>query len=291
MPSKIGAKFTTSKIGRYINAKILPRIKGGKIMGRVLAITNRKGGCGKTVTAASLGVGLARQGKKTLIIDMDNQHSLTVSMGVSEPEKLTVTLATVITDIISKRETDPTAGIIHHPEGVDLMPANDSLTGIELTLAPLIGREIVLRKYINKVKPLYDYMLLDAGSTLDMLTINVLAAADSAIIPVCPKYLDAKGLELMLISIAGIREDINPNLSVCGILLTLVDTRTNFSKEIIHLIREAYGQEIRVFRSVVPHSVRAAEASAIGNSVFTHDPGGKVAAAYAAFTEEVLESA
>jgi chromosome partitioning protein len=163
-------------------------------MGKILVITNRKGGCGKSVTAANLGVGLARQGKKVLLIDTDNQHSLTVSMGVAEPDNLPVTLATVIGDIIAKKEFDPTTGIIHHEEGVDLMPANDSLTGMELTLAPLMGREIILRKYINKVKSLYDFTLIDTSPTLDVLTINALAAADSALIPVAPKFLDAEVL-------------------------------------------------------------------------------------------------
>ena len=167
-------------------------------MGKVFVITNRKGGCGKSFTTASLGFALARQGKKVLCIDTDNQHSLTVSMGVSDPDALPVTITTVITDIIAKKEIDPTAGIIHHTEGVDLMPANISLTGIELILAPLYGREIILRKYLNKVKPLYDYCLIDTSPTLDILTINALAAADSAMIPVTPKFLDAKGLELLL---------------------------------------------------------------------------------------------
>jgi len=260
-------------------------------MGRTIVITNRKGGCGKSVTTASLGVGLARQGKKTLLIDTDNKHSLTISMGVAEPEKLPVTLTTVISEIIAKRDFDLTAGIIHHAEGVDLMPANDSLTGMELTLAPLMGREIILRKYINKVKPLYDFILIDTCPTLDVLTINALAAADSAIVPVCPKFLDAKGLELLLKSIANIREDINPNLAICGILLTMVDNRTNFSKEIISVIKEAYGEEIRIFKDSIPHSVRAAESSATGKSIFSHDPNGRVAAAYAALTGEVLEIA
>jgi chromosome partitioning protein len=260
-------------------------------MGKVLVITNRKGGCGKSVTTASLGVGLARQGKRTLLIDADNQHSLTVSLGVKEPDKLPVTLAAVISEIIAKRDFDPMAGIIHHDEGIDLMPANDSLTGMELTLAPLMGREMILRKYINKVKPLYDFILIDTCPTLDVLTINALAAAHSTVIPVTPKYLDARGLELLLTSIASIREDINPNLSICGILLTMVDNRTNLSKGIIGLIREAYSEEIRIFKDSIPYSVRAAEASATGKSIFTHDPKGRVASAYAALTREVLENA
>ncbi|MDR1542774.1 MAG: AAA family ATPase [Clostridiales bacterium] len=244
-------------------------------MGKTLVITNRKGGCGKSFTTANLFVGLARQGKKVLCIDADNQHSLTVSLGITEPDELPVTLATVIADIIAKKNFDPTEGIIHHTEGIDLLPANDSLTGMELTLAPLMGREIILRKYINKVKPLYDYILIDTCPTLDVLTINALAAADSAIIPVTPKFLDAKGLELLLRSISEIHEDINPNLNICGILLTMVDMRTNFAKELISMIENAYSEEIRIFNDHIPHSVRAAEASATGKSIFTHDPNGK----------------
>jgi chromosome partitioning protein len=192
-------------------------------MGKVFVITARKGGCGKSMTAASLGVGLARNGKKILIVDADNQHSLTVSMGVAEPDNLSVTLATIMGDIIAKKDIDPMEGVVHHSEGVDLMPSNNSLTGIEITLAPIIGREIILRKYIDKVRPLYDFILIDTCPTLDLLTINALAAADSAIIPVVPKYLDAKGLELLLQSIAQIREFINPNLTICGILLNQSD--------------------------------------------------------------------
>ena len=185
-------------------------------MGKVFVITNRKGGCGKSFTAASLGVGLARQGKKVLCLDMDNQHSLTVSMGVKEPDKLPVTITSVIGDIINKREIDPAAGIIHHEEGVDFLPANASLTGIEISIAPLVGREIIIRKYLSKVKHMYDFCLLDTSPTLDILTINALAAADSVIVPVTPKYLDAKGLELLLRSIADIREFVNPNLDIGG---------------------------------------------------------------------------
>ena len=257
-------------------------------MGKVFVITNRKGGCGKSFTTANLAFGLARQGKKVLCIDTDNQHSLTVSLGVSNPDGLPATIATVIKDIIDKKEIDPTAGIIQHEEGIDLMPANNSLTGIELTIAPLYGREILIRKYLNKVKSLYDYCLIDTSPTLDILTINALAAADSAIIPVTPKFLDAKGLELLLRSIADIREDINPNLDICGILMTMVDKRTNFSKEIISVIEEAYGEQIHIFKEHIPHSIRAAETSAKGISIFAHDPKGKVAAAYDSLVQELL---
>jgi chromosome partitioning protein len=257
-------------------------------MGKVLVIANRKGGCGKSMTAASLGVGLARQGKRTLIIDADSQHSLSVSMGVTEPDKLPISLATIMSDIINENEIDPTAGIIHHSEGVDIMPSNNSLAGMEIALAPLIGRESVLRHYIEKVKPLYDYCLIDTAPTLDLLTVNALAAANSAIIPVTPKFLDAKGLELLLRSIAQIRRAINPNLAISGILMTMVDRRTNFTKDIIALVENAYGGKIHIFGEHIPHSVRAAESTAKGISIFTHDPNGRVAAAYAALTREVM---
>ena len=261
-------------------------------MGKVLVIANRKGGCGKSMTAASLGVGLTRQGEKTLIIDADSQHSLTVSMGVAEPDKLPVSLATIMLDIINEKDIDPTTGIIHHSDGVDLLPTNRTLEGMELSLASmLIGRETVLKQYIEEVKPLYDYVLIDTAPTLDLLTVNALAAADGTIIPVCPKFLDVKGLELLLKSIAQIRRQINPNLAISGILLTMVDRRTNFTQEIISLVENAYSGNIRIFGEHIPRSVRAAETTAHGVSIFSHDPNGKVAAAYAALTREVLSDA
>jgi chromosome partitioning protein len=257
-------------------------------MGRILAVTNRKGGTGKTMTSVSLGASLARQGKKVLIIDADSQHSATVSLGIKEPDKLTVTLATIMQNIIDEIEVDPAEGIIRHSEGVCLMPSNNGLAGIEITLAPIIGRETILRQYISKVRSLYDYVLIDTAPTLDLLAINALAAADSVIIPVAPKFLDAKGLELLLKSIAQIRRQINPNLSICGILLTMVDKRTNITKEIISTIEKAYGESIKIFKEPIPHSVRAVEASATGKSIFEYDPHGKVTAAYEGLAREVL---
>jgi len=260
-------------------------------MGKTIFIGARKGGVGKTMTAASLGIGLAREGKRTLVIDADSQFSLTTSLGVKEPDKLPVTLATVMNSIISEADYDPAEGIIHHAEGVDLLPANSSLTGIELALAPLIGRETVLRQYVETVKPLYDFILIDTPPTLDLLTVNALASADCVIIPVVPKYLDAKGLELLLKSISQIRRAINQNLSISGILMTMVDRRANFTREIISLVESAYGGRIRIFGEHIPRSVRAAESAAQGVSIFKHDPNGQVAAAYQSLVREVLSDA
>ena len=260
-------------------------------MGKTIAVSCLKGGVGKTMTSASLGVGLAKQGKKVVCIDTDAQHSLTVSFGIPEPDKLPVTLSTVMSNIISETDFDPMAGIIHHSDGVDILPSNNTLAGMEIALVQQIGRETVLRQYIEKLKPFYDYIIADCAPSLDLLTINALAAADSVIIPVVPKYLDAKGLELLLKSIAQIRRQINPALSISGILLTMVDRRASFTREIISLVETAYGSKIHIFGEHIPHSVRAAESTAQGISIFSHDPNGKVAAAYAALTKEVLDDA
>ena len=259
-------------------------------MGKTIFVGARKGGVGKTMTAASLGFGLARADKKVLLIDADSQHSLTVSLGVKEPEKLQATLASIIAEIIGEREIDPQTGILHHAEGVDFLPANSALTGIELALAPLIGRETLLRRYIELVKPLYDFIIIDAAPALDLLTVNALAAADCVIIPVCPKFLDAKGLELLLKSVAQIRRQINPALEIGGILLTMVDRRSRLTREVISSIEGAYGGNIRIFREHIPRSVRAAECSAQGVSIYAHDPKGKVSAAYSAIVGEVLSN-
>jgi chromosome partitioning protein len=255
---------------------------------KVIVIANRKGGVGKTQTAVNLGVGLARQGKRVLCIDADSQHSLTVSLGVSEPDKLTDTLATVLSHIINEQIFAPTTGILQHSEGVDLLPANNILAGLEISLAGLIGRETILRQYVDIVKPLYDYIIIDAAPTLDLLTINALAASDAIIIPVCPKFLDAKGLELLLKSVAQIKRQINPALGICGILFTMVDRRANLTREVVSSVENAYGSKIRIFTENVPRSVRAAEISGKGISIFKHDPNGKVASAYDALTREVM---
>jgi chromosome partitioning protein len=257
-------------------------------MGKTIFVGARKGGVGKTMTAASLGFGLAKQGKRVLLLDCDSQHSLTVSLGVREPEKQPVTLTTVMTDIIEERDINPTAGILTHKEGVDFLPTSGSLTGIELALLQLIGRETILRQYIEKVKPKYDFIIIATAPTLDLLTVNALAAADSVIIPVCPKFLDALGLEQLLKAVSQIKRQINSSLTIEGILLTMVDRRANLSREVIASIEQAYGKNIRIFGKHIPRSVKAAECSAQGVSIFTHDPNGKVAAAYQALAREVM---
>ena len=254
----------------------------------VTAIVNQKGGTGKTCSTENLGVGLAKEGKKVLLIDLDPQSSLTISLGYPRSDELYPTISTMIDRILNEQPIGNREGILSHPEGVDLMPANIELAGTEMSLANVISREKVLKQYIDTVNKQYDHILIDCSPSLGMLTVNALCAADNCLIPVQAQYLSAKGLEQLLGTISKVKRQINPKLKIEGILLTMVDARTTDARMISELIRETYGSKIRVFDSDIPHSVRAAEISAEGKSIFTHDPGGKVAAAYKNLTKEVL---
>ena len=254
---------------------------------KVIALTNQKGGVGKTTTAVNLGVCLSKQGKKVLLVDADAQANLTMSLGYPRPDDLPISLATIMQDIIDDKPFDVQKGILHHSEGVDLLPSNIELSGLEVRLINAISRERVLTTCINEVKKNYDYVLIDCMPSLGMLTINALAAADSVVIPTQPHYLSAKGLELLLHSVSKVRRQINPHLRIDGILMTMVMPRTNISKEVTALVRSAYGQNIKVFDAQIPHSIRAVEATAEGKSIFAYDKGGKVAAAYEQFGKEV----
>ena len=256
---------------------------------KVIALTNQKGGVGKTTTAVNLGVCLSKQGKKVLLVDADAQANLTMSLGYPRPDDLPISLATIMQDIIDDKPFDVQKGILHHSEGVDLLPSNIELSGLEVRLINAISRERVLTTCINEVKKNYDYVLIDCMPSLGMLTINALAAADSVVIPTQPHYLSAKGLELLLRSVSKVRRQINPHLRIDCILMTMVMPRTNISKEVTALVRSAYGQNIKVFDAQIPHSIRAVEATAEGKSIFAYDKGGKVAAAYEQFGKEVAD--
>ena len=255
----------------------------------VLATVNQKGGVAKMTSCINIGAAMAREGKKVLLVDTDPQASMTISLGNQQPDQLAPTIADLMTKVMNDIPIAPGEGILHHPEGIDLLPANIALAGTEVSLVNAMSRETILKQVLACNRQDYDCIIIDCMPSLGMLTINALAAADRVIIPVQAHYLSAKGLEQLLQTIAKVRRQMNPKLKIDGILMTMVDGRTNNAKEITTLIRETYGGKIKVFETAIPHSVRAAEASPTGKSIFEYDPGGKVAQAYRALTKEVLQ--
>lgn len=255
----------------------------------VRAISNQKGGVGKTTVCLNLGVGLARQGKKVLLIDFDVQANLTQSMGYQTPDDIPITVSDIMRKMIDDEVFDPLEGVIEHAEGVHLIPSNIQLSGIEASLANTMNRERILKNYIDQIRPHFDTILIDCMPSLGMLTLNALTAANKVIIPIQAHFLSVKGLELLLRTVGRVRKQLNPQLSVEGILINMLDRRATFTKDIIALIREHFGSNMKVFNTEIPLSVRAVEATAEGKSIFQHDPNGKVADAFFRLTKEVYQ--
>jgi len=258
---------------------------------KVIAVCNQKGGVCKTSVSVNLGVGLALQGKKVLILDGDPQGDCTTSLGWPDNDSLSVTLATLMEKVINDEPLDLHEGILHHAEGVDLIPANMELSGMEMALIGAMSRETVLRRYLEKVKQAYDYVILDCMPSLGMLTINALAAADCVIVPVQAQYLPAKGMTQLMKTIAKVKKQINPSLTISGILMTLVNSRTTLARATEDTLRQQYGSHLRIYDTKIPLSVKAAEASAAGQSIFVYDPGSRTAEAYVELARTVINDA
>ena len=257
-------------------------------MCKVIAICNQKGGVSKTTTTANLGVGLVRAGKKVLVIDADPQGNLSQSLGIKNPDELEVALPNIMEQIMTGEEVDVTKGIVHHKEGLDLMPCNIDLSAVDISLVHVLSREFIMKTYVDNMREFYDFILIDCMPSLGVITINSLTASDSVLIPVQAAYLPVKGLEQLIRTVSLVKKLLNRGIQFEGILISMLNARTNYAKDIMELIREYYGEAIPIFESKIPFSVKAAETSAAGVSIFTLDKKHPVAQAYEKLTEEVI---
>ncbi|MCI6019534.1 MAG: AAA family ATPase [Clostridiales bacterium] len=258
-------------------------------MCRVIAIANQKGGVAKTTTTINLGVGLAKTGKRVALIDADPQGHLT--MGLGFPKNLRVTLKSMMENVIMGLEFDPKEAVLHHEEGIDLIPSNKLLSGLDMSLFTVEDREHVLKEYLQLLEDDYDYILIDCMPSLGMLTINALSAADSVLIPVQPQFYAADGLMELLKVVKGIHQRFNPGLEIEGILFTMDSGRYNNAKRNKQAVKDAYGAELKIFEQTIPRTEALAETASEGVSIFAYDAKGKGANSYQAIVQEVLDHA
>ena len=256
---------------------------------KVIAITNQKGGVGKTTTTFNLGIALAKLGKRVLVIDVDPQSNLTAYAGWYNEDEFKYTLSDLMEQSMNDEERKTKESILHHKENVDLIPSSLNLSALETSLAYAMSREYTLRNCLSVVKNDYDYILLDCQPSLGMLTINALASADSVLIPVQSEYFALRGMTDLFKIINKVRRQINPTLKIDGALLTLVDKRTNLPKEIEKQIKDNYGSILKLYDTKIPRAVKTAESTSSGGSIFSYDKSGTVAEAYSSFAKEVLD--
>lgn len=255
---------------------------------KVIAVANQKGGVGKSTSVYNIGAGLALNGKKVLLLDVDPQGDLTKMLGLRKPHELPLSLGNIMNDVVSGAEFSEHPEIRNHSEGFDFVPGNRALSAVEVGLVNVMSRETVLRQYVDGIKKSYDYVLLDCRPSLGMLVINALAASDYVLVPVQADYLAAEDMTELVGTVQSIKRQINPGLQIGGVFLTMAND-TNFRKDIISAVKENFGKYMPVLQTVIPATVRLAEISMANRSIFKHEPNGKAAEAYRSLVKEVME--
>ena len=256
---------------------------------KTISIINQKGGVGKTTTAINLSYGLYEKGNKVLMVDLDSQGSLTRARGISNPDDLNNDLSNLFNKLMSDMEYDTKKSIIKIKEGLDILPCNIKLTSIENRVTSTLSREYLLRDILNQIENDYDYAVIDCSPSLNIFTINALTTTDEIVIPITPSGLSMAGAVDLLKSITKVKNKINHNLNIAGMLLTMVDKRSNYVKEFIENINKI--ENINIFQTEIPCSVKAIEPLKKGISAIEHDRNSKISKSYLLFTDELINNA
>ncbi|NSL60756.1 sporulation initiation inhibitor protein Soj [Bacillus cereus] len=259
----------------------MERLKVGDIMGKIIAIANQKGGVGKTTTSVNLGAGLAQVGKKVLLVDIDAQGNATTGVGIEKSELDQCIYNVLVEDAYVQGVIQKTA-----TENLDVLPATIQLAGAEIELVPTISREVRLQRALQPVRDEYDYIIIDCPPSLGLLTINALTAADSVIIPVQCEYYALEGLSQLLNTVRLVQKHLNKNLAIQGVLLTMLDARTNLGIQVIDEVKKYFRD--KVYRSIIPRNVRLSEAPSHGKPIMQYDAKSRGAEVYIDLAEEVI---
>ena len=252
-------------------------------MAKIIAVTNQKGGVGKTTTAVNLAVGLAARGKKVLLVDSDPQGNATSGLGVDK-SALTNTIYQVLIKTLKLPDT-----VLTTEHGVDLVPSTVDLAGAEVELTAAVARESRMKQALDMVRSDYDYILIDCPPSLGLLTLNALTACDEVLLPVQCEFYALEGLAQLLSTIELVRDNLNPAIEINGLVMTMFDSRTRLAAQVVDEVKEAFGDKL--YSTLIPRNVRISEAPSFGLPVLTYDPASKGAEAYSDLVEEVLERA